>query len=69
MITGDSYCMLATNTKTKLGWKDLQSQRDEQLIHLVKKIIAGKSNLGNLSNLFSITNRDCYNLRSNNCIT
>ena len=61
VITGDSYYMSATNTRTKLGWKDLQTRRDEQLMHLVKKIIAGKSNLGNLSNLFSITNRDCYN--------
>ena len=68
VITGDSYYMSATNTRTKLGWKDLQTRRDEQLMHLVKKIIAGKSNLGNLSNLFSITNRYCYNLRSNNCM-
>ena len=42
VIIGDSYYMSATNTRTKLSWKDLQTRRDEQLMHLVKKIIASK---------------------------
>ena len=31
IITGDNYDMSATNTRLKLGWKDLQSRRDEQM--------------------------------------
>ena len=29
IITGDNCDMPATNTRLKLGWKDLQSRRDE----------------------------------------
>lgn len=35
IMTGDSYDMSATNTRLKLGWKDLQSRMDEQLLSLV----------------------------------
>ena len=50
------------------SWKDLQSRRDEQLSNLVQKIITGELNLENLSHLFPIIDRECHNLRSNNCM-
>ena len=68
IITGDSYDISATYTRSKLGWKDLQSRKDEQLSNLVQKIITGELNLENLSHVFPIINRDCHNLRSNNCM-
>ena len=67
IITGDSYDSSATNTRLKLGWKDLSTIRDEKLLRLVKKILTGKSDLDNLVGLFSLNNREGYNLRSNNC--
>ena len=57
--------MSATNTRLKLGWKDLQSRKDEQMLSFVQKIVAGRSNLDYLSPLFSIAKWDCYQLRSN----
>ena len=57
--------MSATNTRLKLGWKDLQTRWDERMLSFVQKIVADLSNLDNLSHLFSITKRDCYQLRSN----
>ena len=57
--------MSAITTRLKLGWKDLQTRRDEQMLSFVQKIVAARSNLDNLSHLFSITKRDCYQLRSN----
>ena len=65
IITGDNYDMSAITTRLKLGWKDLQTRRDEQMLSFVQKIVAARSNLDNLSHLFSITKRDCYQLRSN----
>ena len=35
------------------------------MLSFVQKIVAGRSNLDNLSHLFSIAKRDCYQLRSN----
>ena len=58
IITGDNYDMSATTTRLKLGWKNLQTRRDEQMLPFVQKIVAGRSNLDNLSHLFSITKRD-----------
>ena len=63
VITGDSYYSSATETLPKLGWETLQCRRDEQLFSLVNKNIGGDSNL---SDFFRISNRDCYDLRSNN---
>ena len=61
IITGDNYDMSATNARLKLGWKDLQSRRDKQLLSFVQKIVIA----GRLNHLFSIAKRDCYQLRSN----
>ena len=63
VITGDSYYSSATETLSKLGWETLECRRDEQLLSLVNKNIGGDSNL---SDFFRISNRDCYDLRSNN---
>ena len=52
--------MSATNARQKLGWKDLQSRRDKQMLSFVQKIVAGR-----LNHLFSIAKRDYYQLRSN----
>ena len=65
VITGDSYYSSATETLFKLGWETLQCRRDEQLFSLVDKNIGGDSNL---SDFFRISNRDCYDFRSNNNI-
>ena len=40
-------------------------QGDEQMLSFVQKIISGRSNLDNLSHLFSIARREFYDLRSN----
>ena len=42
-----------------------KGQTIEQMLSFVQKIVAGRSNLDNLSHLFSIAKRDCYQLRSN----
>ena len=63
VITGDSYYSSATETLSKLGWETLQCRRDKQIFSLVNKNIGGDSKL---SNLFRLSNRDCYDLRSNN---
>ena len=40
IITGDNYDMSATTTRLKLGWKDLQTRRDEQMLNKgVQKIV------------------------------
>ena len=66
IITCDSYDISATCTRSKFGWKDLQSRRDEQRSNLVLKIITGELNLENLSHSFPIINHDSHNLTSNN---
>ena len=56
---------IAENLNTyfsEIGEK-LSSNLDEQLFSLVDKNIGGDSNL---SDFFRISNRDCYDLRSNN---
>ena len=63
IISGDSYGMSPTNTRLKLGWKDLQSRRDEKMLSTVQKIISSRSNLDHLSHLFSIARRDSYGMR------
>ena len=40
IITGENYDMSATTTRLKLGWKDLQTRRDEQMLSFVQKIVA-----------------------------
>ena len=63
IITGDSYDSSATNTRLELGWKDLNTIRDEKLLRLVKKILPGKSDL-DIVGLFSLNNREVYNLNT-----
>ena len=58
--------LLHIYTRSKFGWKDLQSRRDEQRSNLVLKIITGELNLENLSHSFPIINHDSHNLTSNN---
>ena len=63
IITGDSYYSSATETLSKWGWETFQCRWDEQLLSLVDKNIGRDSNL---SVFFRISNRDCYDLTSNN---
>ena len=65
IITGDNYDMSSITTRLKLGQKDLHTRRDEQMLSFIQNIFSGRSNLDNLSHIFSIIERDCYQLRSN----
>lgn len=65
IITGDSYDTPSDIVMKKLGWERLYDRRKAQLCSLMKKLVRGENN-NNLTDLFSLSNRPCYNLRSNN---
>ena len=60
----ERYDIRSNIVREKLGWDTLRCRREKQT-SMVDKIIKGKID-NNLSDLFTISNRDCYNLRSNN---
>ena len=66
IITKDNYEKPTFSTLFKLGWKTLQSCRNIQTLSLVKKCVGNESDLPNPKFLFTISNRDCHDLRSNN---
>lgn len=65
IISGDGYDTPSNGVRKKLGWETLKSRREEQMLFLMKNVLEGKTN-NYLADLFAISNRDCYNLRSNN---
>ena len=65
IITGDSYDTPSDIVIKKLGWEILYDRRKVQLSSLMKKLVRGENN-NNVTELFSLSNRPCYNLRSNN---
>ena len=65
VISDDSYEVRSLDILSKLNWKTFEERRNEQQLKCVSKALASQCP-ENISNMFTMSNSERYDLRSNN---